>query len=139
MSNVKPMAVVAAYACDSCGYEVFQDVTSQSWTPLTQCESPACKQNGTRGQLHMQTRASKFLKFQEVKLQETTEQVPVGHIPRYMTIHVTEDLTRTMSPGDSVTISGVILPVPFVGYKALRAGLITDTYLDAHFVIYTLR
>jgi DNA replication licensing factor MCM7 len=26
VSNVKPLAVVAAYSCDKCGSEVFQDV-----------------------------------------------------------------------------------------------------------------
>ena len=26
MSNVKPLVVVAAYSCDSCGNEVFQEV-----------------------------------------------------------------------------------------------------------------
>lgn len=70
VSNVKPLAVVAAYSCDKCGHEVFQDVTSQSWTPLTSCESEACKRNNTKGVLYMQTRGCKFLKFQEVKLQE---------------------------------------------------------------------
>lgn len=34
-----------------------------------------------------------------------------------------------------MVISGVILPIAFTGYKALQAGLITDTYLDAHHVV----
>ena len=39
--------------------------------------------------------------------------------------------TRTTSPGDTVTISGVFLPIKFEGFKAMKAGLTADTYLDA--------
>ena len=81
--------------------------------------------------VHTQTRGSKFTKYQEVKLQELPNQVPIGHIPRSMTVHVTGELTRTTSPGDIVKISGVFLPTKFEGYKALKAGLTADTYLRA--------
>ena len=58
----------------------------------------------------------------------------MGHIPRSMTVYLTEEQTRVATPGEVVTISGVILPIPFTGFKALKAGLITDTYLEAHHV-----
>lgn len=99
VSNVKPLAVVSAYSCDSCGNEVFQDVTSQTLTPLTVCPSQQCRTNNTKGSLHMQTRGCKFLKFQEVRVQEMTEQVPMGHIPRSMTVYLTENMTRSVIPG----------------------------------------
>eukprot|EP00842_Homolaphlyctis_polyrhiza_P001607 jgi/Hompol1/2447/HPOL_001523-RA len=134
VSNVKPVATVVTYSCDNCGNEIFQEVTSESISPLAICTSVTCKSNNVKGALHMQTRACKFLKFQEVKLQELTDQVPIGHIPRYMTVYLTEDQTRTVSPGEMVFISGVVMPIPFTGFRAMRAGLITDTYLEAHHV-----
>jgi DNA replication licensing factor MCM7 len=51
-----------------------------------------------------------------------------------MTIHVNGPLTRSMSPGDVVHIGGNFLPIPYTGYQAIRAGLLTDTYLEAHHV-----
>src|SRR3984957_9200130 len=51
-----------------------------------------------------------------------------------MTIHVTGSLTRTMSPGDVVHLGGIFLPIPYTGFQAIRAGLLTDTYLDAHHI-----
>jgi DNA replication licensing factor MCM7 len=51
-----------------------------------------------------------------------------------MTVYLTEDQTRSVSPGETIVVSGAILPVPFTGFKALRAGLITDTYLEAHHI-----
>lgn len=62
------------------------------------------------------------------------DQVPVGHIPRSMTIHLYGPLTRTISPGDVVDISGVFLPTPYTGLRAMRAGLLQDTFLEAQFV-----
>jgi DNA replication licensing factor MCM7 len=51
-----------------------------------------------------------------------------------MTIHVNGSLTRSMSPGDVVEIGGNFLPIPYTGFQAIRAGLLTDTYLEAHHV-----
>ena len=70
VTEVKPKLVVATYSCDQCGYETFQEVLSRSFTPLAQCQSDECKSKGTPGKLFLQTRGSKFIKFQEMKIQE---------------------------------------------------------------------
>ena len=36
-----------------------------------------------------------------------------------------------VSPGDVVAVSGIFLPIPFTGFRAIRAGLTADTFLDA--------
>lgn len=51
-----------------------------------------------------------------------------------MTIHVNGNLTRTMNPGDIVHLAGIFLPIPYTGFQAVRAGLLTDTYLEAHHI-----
>lgn len=131
VSEVKPLLLVNAYTCDSCGNEIFQEIAQKSFTPLATCPSQQCQTNNTKGQLHMQTRASRFRPFQEVKIQEMADQVPVGHIPRSMTIHLYGTLTRSVNPGDVVNISGIFLPTPYTGFRALRAGLLQDTFLEA--------
>ncbi|KAF2671306.1 putative DNA replication licensing factor Mcm7 [Microthyrium microscopicum] len=134
VSDVKPAIRVNAYTCDICGDEVFQPVTAKQFTPLTDCPSQKCKDDNTKGQLFLSTRASKFVPFQEVKIQEMADQVPVGHIPRQLTVHCHGALVRQINPGDVVDIAGIFLPTPYTGFKALRAGLLTDTYLEAQFV-----
>lgn len=134
VSDVKPSALVIAYTCDKCGYEIFQEVNSKVFTPLTECSSPSCVNDNNKGQLFMSTRASKFSAFQEVKIQELSSQVPVGHIPRSLSVHVNGDLVRSMNPGDTVVISGIFMPSPYTGFRALRAGLLTETYLEAQHV-----
>jgi DNA replication licensing factor MCM7 len=134
VSDVKPAVQVNAYTCDRCGCEIFQPVTAKQFTPMVECPSSECKRNNSKGQLFLSTRASKFLPFQEVKIQEMADQVPVGHIPRMLTVHCHGTLTRQINPGDVVDIAGIFLPTPYTGFKAIKAGLLTDTYLEAQWV-----
>ncbi|GJM95446.1 hypothetical protein PR202_ga12183 [Eleusine coracana subsp. coracana] len=67
----------------------------------------------------------------QVKLQELAEHVPKGHIPRSLTVHLRGELTRKVAPGDVVEMSGIFLPMPYYGFRAMRAGLVADTYLEA--------
>ncbi|RPA76223.1 MCM-domain-containing protein [Ascobolus immersus RN42] len=134
VSDVKPAVQINAYSCDRCGCEIFQEVKTKTFTPLTECPSEACVKNDSRGQLFMSTRASKFLPYQDIKIQELSSQVPVGHIPRTLTVHAYSSLTRTVNPGDLVDIAGVFLPTPYTGFRAIKAGLLTDTYLEAQFI-----
>uniref|UniRef100_A0ACD5YJN3 Uncharacterized protein n=2 Tax=Avena sativa TaxID=4498 RepID=A0ACD5YJN3_AVESA len=130
-SDVKPLMQVAVYTCEECGFEIYQEVTARVFMPLFECPSQRCKLNKAKGNLILQLRASKFLKFQEVKLQELAEHVPKGHIPRSLTAHLRGELTRKVAPGDVVEMSGVFLPMPYHGFRAMRAGLVADTYLEA--------
>ena len=134
VSDVKPAITIHAYTCDRCGCEIFQPVTTKQFTPMQVCTSPECKKNDSKGQLFPSTRASKFLPFQEVKIQEMADQVPVGHIPRTLTIHCHGGLTRQINPGDVIDVAGIFLPTPYTGFRAIRAGLLTDTYLEAQHI-----
>ena len=135
VSDVKPIVQVSAYTCDRCGCEIFQPITDRQFGPLSMCPSDDCKNNQTKGQLNPSSRASKFLPFQEVKVQEMAEQVPIGQIPRSLTVHCYGSLVRQVNPGDVVDISGIFLPTPYTGFKAMKAGLLTDTYLEAHHIL----
>ncbi|KAF4975012.1 hypothetical protein FZEAL_8157 [Fusarium zealandicum] len=135
VSDVKPIVQVSAYTCDRCGCEIFQPITDKQYGPLTMCPSSDCQQNQAKGQLNPSSRASKFLPFQEVKVQEMAEQVPIGQIPRSLTVFCHGTLVRQINPGDVVDISGIFLPTPYTGFKAMKAGLLTDTYVEAHHIV----
>jgi DNA replication licensing factor MCM7 len=131
-TEVKPMMQVATYTCDQCGAETFQPINSTSFMPQIQCPGEDCRVNRSGGRLTLQSRGSKFAKFQEVKVQEHSDAVPVGHIPRSITVYVRGDLTRLTTPGDHVQICGVFLPIKVEGFKQQSSGLLSDTYLEAH-------
>lgn len=69
-TEVKPMATVITYTCDTCGSETYQPVTGSSYTPAVNCPSKDCIDSKANGRLQMQFRGSKFIKFQELRIQE---------------------------------------------------------------------
>jgi DNA replication licensing factor MCM7 len=134
-TEVKPMISVATYTCDICGSETYQPITSPTFMPLVMCPSQDCVINKSGGRLSLQTRGSKFIKFQEIKIQEHTDQVPIGNIPRSMTIWCRGTNTRLCQPGDHVAISGIFLPLLRTGFRQMTQGLLSDTFLEAHRII----
>ncbi|CAG8601950.1 7799_t:CDS:2, partial [Acaulospora colombiana] len=132
--DVKPFLMVAGFSCEMCGEEVFQEVTKKTYQPLIECPSENCRTNNVKGKLYMQTRSCKFLPFQEVKMQEMTEQVPVGHIPRSMSVYLFGPLTRTVNPGDVVNLSGIYQATPHQSYRGSNT-LLTDVYLEGQYIL----
>ncbi|CAL8094133.1 unnamed protein product [Calicophoron daubneyi] len=146
-TEVKPLITIATYTCNRCGAETYQEITNPTFMPLTLCGTAACKNAGPGGggRLHLQTRGSKFLKFQEIRIQELSDQVPVGHIPRGLTVYLRGENTRAAQPGDHVLLTGVFLPSlrgasysgsgrgdrSMAGASSAGGGLVADTYMEA--------
>ena len=135
-NDVKPYIVGCTYMCDTCGSEIYQEITGPHFMPTTTCPSQRCIDNKTPGRVNMQTRGSKFIKYQELKLQELPDQVPVGHIPRSITVHCKGEVTRCCGPGDIVTISGIFMAqrnsaTPFAAFKNTLQSV---TFIEAHTV-----
>eukprot|EP00981_Chlorochromonas_danica_P000270 scaffold61_cov180-Ochromonas_danica.AAC.22 len=138
-SLVRPHCQVVTYTCEVCGSEVFQEVSGPSFMPLTACPSQRCQEHrGNQqsasqggGKLTLQTRGSKFLRHQELRLQELPDQLPVGHVPRSVLLHCLGQATRQAGPGEIITVAAIFLPIRYGGFKGMQAGLQTDTYLLA--------
>eukprot|EP00061_Rhincodon_typus_P008673 g31495.t1 len=107
-------------------------IQSPTFMPLIMCPSRECQTNKSGGRLYLQSRGSKFIKFQEIKVQEHSDQVPVGNIPRSMTVYSRGENTRLAQPGDHVTITGIFLPLMRTGFRQVVQGLLSETYLEAH-------
>ncbi|XP_067880136.1 DNA replication licensing factor MCM7 [Heterodontus francisci] len=132
VTEVKPMMVVATYTCDQCGAETYQPIQSPTFMPLIMCPSRECQTNKSGGRLYLQSRGSKFIKFQELKIQEHSDQVPVGNIPRSMTVFSRGENTRLAQPGDHISVTGIFLPLMRTGFRQVVQGLLSETYLEAH-------
>lgn len=135
VTDVKPRIKIAAYTCDQCGCETFQPVTDLiDFTPLFNCSSAVCKASKAPGRLTHQIRGSKFIKNQEIRLQELADEVPTGHIPRSAKVIAHGELTRLCNPGDIISVSGVYLPIERSSFRLRTGGLSADTYLEAHYI-----
>jgi DNA replication licensing factor MCM7 len=175
-TDVQPLVTVVTYTCTTCTVEIFQEVhgdyssasrltyqvNARQFNPLATCPNPSCKGKNSGGFV-ARTRGCKFVKYQELRVQEMVsiiyaktdvfipliqqaEQVPIGHVPRSLNVHIKGELTRQASAGDIVVVTGVrtlssffssensqiFLPTPHVNSRGMRSGLLADTYIEAH-------
>lgn len=136
-SQVKPKVEVVTYHCEVCGGEIFQTVEGERYTPPKECPTQKCRDNKQSGKLRCNIRTCAFTRYEEMKVQEMSEHVPVGGVPRSLKVVLTGDLTRNVLPGDAITLTGVYTPHQMPGQMALgRArGNMHEMYIEAHSIV----
>ena len=134
-TEIRPSIEVACYSCEACGSEAYQTIHGKEFSPLDECPTPSCIKNEVRGRLFLQVRGSKFVSYQDIKVQELSDQVPVGHIPRTLNLQAKGHMVRKCTPGDIIQVTGIHMPTPYSGFKGMRAGLIHDTYIECFDII----
>ncbi|KPI90132.1 putative Minichromosome maintenance (MCM) complex subunit [Leptomonas seymouri] len=130
---VRPKLSMLVSVCEVCAETTFQQVIGDRLTPLQVCQSQRCKLNNAVGRLLPQYKASKFVKFQELRVQELPEDVPRGAIPRTIRVVCEGEQTRVAAPGQVVRISGTYCPDPSTGqgHEAFRASTMVKTLYRA--------
>jgi DNA replication licensing factor MCM7 len=132
-TTVRPKLEMLTSVCEVCAEATFQTVAGDRVTPRLVCESTRCKTSGSVGRLLPQYRASKFRKFQELRIQELPGDVPKGAIPRTMRVVCEGEQTRVATAGQTVRIVGVYTPDPGTGAgnEAFRASTMVKTLFRA--------
>lgn len=130
---VRPKLSMLVSVCEVCAETTFQQVIGDRLTPLQVCQSQRCKLNNAVGRLLPQYKASKFVKFQELRVQELPEDVPRGAIPRTIRVVCEGEQTRVAAPGQVVRITGTYCPDPSTGqgHEAFRASTMVKTLYKA--------
>jgi len=134
VSQVKPKIEVVTYHCEVCGGEIFQTVEGERFTPPKECPSERCKENKNAGKLNCNLRTCKFAKYQEMRVQEMSEHVPVGGVPRSLHVAITGDLTRSVLPGDAIQLTGVFVPYQLPWFQSKSNGTTQQMFVEAHFI-----
>lgn len=134
-SEIKSLAEVLTYTCDLCGQETYQVVNSASYMPEFHCQSVDCRKTKKQGNLVLQTRASKFMKLQDLVVAERSDQIPTGCVPQTLKIKCRGEVTRCAQAGDHVIITGIYLPIKRSGFMrnmAHESYLSVDSFIEAH-------
>ncbi len=128
-TQVKPTIVSAVFRCRKCLEVVHEDQTGELMRgPGSTC--PSCKQ---RSSFELLEEQSKFKNTQEARIQERPEDLPPGQLPRYLDIHLEEDLVDAARPGDRVAVTSIVRAErQFAGEKGRLRTF--NLYLDANFV-----
>lgn len=112
-SQVRPELLVGVFRCADCGTESYPVVQQFQYTEPPTCRQNECD-NSSRFQLipsHPQTR---FGDWQKIRLQEDTNNIPAGCMPRTIEVIVRNDAVEVAKPGDRISATGCAIVVPEV-------------------------
>ncbi|KAK3241271.1 MCM DNA helicase complex subunit mcm6 [Cymbomonas tetramitiformis] len=108
-SEVRPELLYGAFRCMACGAEV-KDVEQQfKFTQPTICPNSTC-QNRDKWQLLRQD--CKFVDWQRVRVQENSDEVPAGSLPRSMDVILRHEIVEEARAGDKAVFTGQLMVVP---------------------------
>jgi len=122
-SEVRPELLFGAFECLDCK-RVVEGVEQQfKFTKPMKCPNRDCK-NEKHWELRVEL--SKFVDWQKLRVQENSNEVPAGSMPRSVDIILRHDIVERAKPGDKCIFTGTLIAIPDVSKLAVageRPGL----------------
>ena len=103
-SEVKPLAKEVTYKCLDKHISKFTLLDGMSLNTSVKCQTPNCKHTS----LAIIPKASRFIDFQILRLQELPEDLPPGQLPHYVNVSIKQDLVDYARPGDRIVLTGIV-------------------------------
>ena len=115
-SEVRPELFIGSFRCEEC-QSVIRGVEQQfKYTEPAMCKSPRCQ---NRSNWKLLPEQSVFVNWQKVRIQENSNEMPPGSMPRCLDIIVRNDMVERAKAGDKCTFTGCLIVVPDVSQLAL--------------------
>ena len=119
-SEVRPELLVAAFRCDKCGLIADKVPQHYHYTRPTLCRNPRCK-NKSPMQFTLEATRSEFVDWQKLRVQESSNQIPPGSMPRSMDVILRNEMVEKCKAGDKIVFTGALVVLPD-GSALARAG-----------------
>lgn len=126
-SEVRPELYKASFTCEMCRAIVDNVEQSFKYTEPNFCPNPSCE---NRAFWNLNVQRSKFLDWQRVRIQENSNEIPTGSMPRTMEVILRGDCVERAKPGDRCRFTGTEIVVPDVsqlGLPGVKASSSMDT------------
>jgi Predicted ATPase involved in replication control, Cdc46/Mcm family len=101
-SRIRQKIVEARYICLSCKNEFKINFLGAPISKFDQLKCSYC------GKKDLRILDRKMMDFQKIIIQETTEEIPAGQIPRTIEVYMEDDLVDKAYPGNRVTVVGIL-------------------------------
>ena len=119
-SETNSLLIEAAFRCRICGGDIPQTQEEGRYT-----EPPLCPVCGKKTAMRFIQELSRFVDFQQGRIEELPTDRPRGEIPVSMAVRLEEDLAGVLRNGDEVELAGILT------VERTKEKLATyDTYLD---------
>jgi len=128
-SDIKPLAVEAAYKCIKCGTinKIHQD-------KMILRLPRSCEECEEVRNFELIEKETVFIDYQVIRMQELPEELPAGQLPQSYDVSLVRDLVNITRPGDKITLTGIVRAEPEYsqGRGKLRVfqSIIEGNYLE---------
>jgi replicative DNA helicase Mcm len=102
-TSVRPKIQQAAFECQRCGTLTRIPQTSGDFQEPHECQG--CERQGP---FSINFDQSEFVDSQQLRVQESPEGLRGGETPESIDVHIEDDVTGEVTPGDHVTVTGVL-------------------------------
>ncbi|MFP4000486.1 MAG: minichromosome maintenance protein MCM [Candidatus Natronoplasma sp.] len=128
-TEVRPRISEAAFRCMSCGtdFKIEQDGGNID-EPI---ECAGCGKSSNKTNFALLKDKSEFKDFQNIEIQESPEELRGGEQPQRLKGWVKHDLVGEVSPGDRITLNGVLEGRPKKKGKTSQSRVF-DIYMDVN-------
>ena len=125
-SEVRPELARASFTCEACGTVVSGVEQVFKYTEPQICPNETC-QNKLAWKLNLGE--STFIDWQKVRVQESSNDIPTGSMPRTMDIILRGEMVERAKAGDKCLFTGTLIVVPDIsqlGLPGVRAEAMRD-------------
>merc|ERR1712014_323304 len=112
-SEVRPMLLTGVFRCIECGMYVNNVEQNFHYTTPNICPIKTC---GNRNYWYLVREASTYSDWQKARVQELSNEIPTGSMPRSIDVILKADVIESVSPGDTVMFTGALIVVPNLSY-----------------------
>ena len=110
-TEVRPELLYGTFTCLQCG-TLAENIEQQfKYTEPALCKNPACTNTKT---WQIDTEKSKFVDWQRVRVQENSDEIPPGSLPRSVDIILRHEAVEKAKPGDKLVFTGALVVIPDV-------------------------
>ncbi|CAI5729597.1 unnamed protein product [Hyaloperonospora brassicae] len=117
-TEVRPELLFGAFTCADCGGDTTGVEQQFRYSEPVKCQNPYCVNTFS---WELNTEKSVFVDWQRVKVQENSDEIPAGSMPRSIDVILRHENVEQAKAGDRVVFTGTLIVVPDVS-KFARAG-----------------
>ena len=119
-TEVRPELLYGTFRCDECGTDVEHVSQQHVYTTPRTCRNNVCN---NRRNWTLDTDRSKFTDFQKLRVQENSNEIPPGSMPRTLDVVVRGQNVEIASAGEKCVFTGMLIVIPDVGSLSRGSGV----------------
>jgi len=108
-SQVRPELMIAQFRCFDCQTVSSNIVQQFKFTEPTVCGNATCE---NRTNWTLDHKNSTFVDWQKLRVQENSDSIPPGSMPRSMKVILRNEIVEHAKPGDKCLFTGTVVVIP---------------------------